>query len=187
MRNHSPHQHPFTLNASFLRIRHLSFLVFHFSLLTIHFSFGQRLIDHVNPFIGTMNAGHTYPGASMPFGAVQLSPDTDTIPFSVNGKYTGDVYKYCAGYQYEDPTIVGFSHTHFSGTGHSDLGDILLMPGTGEVQLNPFTHKYLAIQTDGSSPYGVPLVLSSLEALERKGKLLDAQNRVIEAMCATLM
>ncbi len=139
MRNHSPHQHPFILNASFLRILHLSFLILNISLFTIHISFGQRLIDYVNPFIGTMNAGHTYPGASMPFGAVQLSPDTDTIPFSVNGKYTGEVYKYCAGYQYDDPTIVGFSHTHFSGTGHSDLGDILLMPGTGEVQLNPGT------------------------------------------------
>jgi predicted alpha-1,2-mannosidase len=133
------HKHRFILNASSLRIRHLSFLFVYFSLLTTHFSFGQRLIDHVNPFIGTMNAGHTYPGASMPFGSVQLSPDTDTIPFSVNGKYTGDVYKYCAGYQYEDPTIVGFTHTHFSGTGHSDLGDILIMPGTGKVQINPGT------------------------------------------------
>ena len=70
---------------------------------------------------------------------VQLSPDTDTIPFAVNGKYNPDVYKYCAGYQYDDPTIVGFSHTHFSGTGHSDLGDFLLMPTTGKLQLNQGT------------------------------------------------
>ena len=81
--------------------------------------------------------GHTFPGATVPFGAVQLSPDTDTLSYSVDGKYNPDVYKYCAGYQYEDPTIVGFSHTHFSGTGHSDLGDILIMPTSGKLQLNP--------------------------------------------------
>ncbi|MEQ9167144.1 MAG: GH92 family glycosyl hydrolase, partial [Fulvivirga sp.] len=57
----------------------------------------------------------------------------------VNGKYNPDVYKYCAGYQYDDPTIVGFSHTHFSGTGHSDLGDFLIMPTTGKLQMNPGT------------------------------------------------
>ncbi len=96
-------------------------------------------LKYVNPFIGTDKMGHTYPGASVPFGMVQLSPDTDTIPYEVNGVYNRDVYKYCAGYQYGDPTIVGFSHTHFSGTGHSDLGDILLMPATGDLQLNPGT------------------------------------------------
>ncbi len=116
-------------------------LIFLFSIL--YFSlpgFGQnKLIDFVNPFIGTKNAGHTFPGASVPFGSVQLSPDTDTIPLFHNGKYTGDVYRYCAGYQYVDSTIVGFSHTHFSGTGHSDLGDILMMPANGRIQLNPGT------------------------------------------------
>ena len=96
-------------------------------------------LDYVDPMIGTARMGHTYPGATAPFGMVQLSPDTDTIPYAVNGKYTGDVYKYCAGYQYEDKTIVGFSHTHFSGTGHSDLGDFLIMPTVGELQLNPGT------------------------------------------------
>jgi predicted alpha-1,2-mannosidase len=96
-------------------------------------------IQYVNPLIGTEKMGHTYPGATVPFGAVQLSPDTDTIPYSVNGKYNPDVYKYCAGYQYNDPTIVGFSHTHFSGTGHSDLGDFLIMPTIGDLQLNPGT------------------------------------------------
>ncbi|MBO9620647.1 MAG: GH92 family glycosyl hydrolase [Niabella sp.] len=95
--------------------------------------------QYVNPLIGTKKMGHTYPGATVPFGAVQLSPDTDTLPYSVNGKYNADVYKYCAGYQYDDPTIVGFSHTHFSGTGHSDLGDFLIMPTTGPLQLNPGT------------------------------------------------
>ena len=96
-------------------------------------------VQYVNPFIGTDGMGHTFPGACAPFGIVQLSPDTDTIPHSVHGVYQPRTYEYCAGYQYGDSTIVGFSHTHFSGTGHSDLGDILVMPGTGPVQLNPGT------------------------------------------------
>ena len=103
---------------------------------------GQPLkttVDYVNPFIGTSGMGHTFPGACVPFGAVQLSPDTDTIPHNVDGHYQPEVYAYCAGYRYDDPTIVGFSHTHLSGTGHSDLGDILLMPQTGALKLNPGT------------------------------------------------
>ena len=98
---------------------------------------GQSKLNYVNPLIGTSKMGHTFPGATVPFGMVQLSPDTDTLSYAVDGKYNPDVYKYCAGYQYEDPTIVGFSHTHFSGTGHSDLGDILIMPTSGKLQLNP--------------------------------------------------
>lgn len=99
----------------------------------------QDYAKFVDPMIGTAKMGHTYPGATVPFGSVQLSPDTDTIPYSVDGRYNPDVYKYCAGYQYEDSTIVGFSHTHFSGTGHSDLGDFLIMPTTGVLKLNPGT------------------------------------------------
>ncbi|UBZ10980.1 GH92 family glycosyl hydrolase [Leeuwenhoekiella palythoae] len=99
----------------------------------------EDLAKYVDPMIGTAKMGHTYPGATVPFGSVQLSPDTDTIPYAVNGRYNPDVYKYCAGYQYEDSTIVGFSHTHFSGTGHSDLGDFLVMPTVGNLQLNPGT------------------------------------------------
>src|SRR4051812_4095615 len=99
----------------------------------------ENLVQYVKPIIGTQRMGHTYPGATVPFGMVQLSPDTDTIPYEMNGKYNPDVYRYCAGYQYDDKTIVGFSHTHFSGTGHSDLGDFLLMPTTGELKLNPGT------------------------------------------------
>jgi putative alpha-1,2-mannosidase len=64
----------------------------------------------------------------VPFGSVQLSPDTDQQPHNIGGVYNKDAYKYCAGYQYDDKSIVGFSHTHFSGTGHSDLGDFLIMP-----------------------------------------------------------
>src|SRR5712664_2014346 len=97
----------------------------------------ENLVQYVRPIIGTQRMGHTYPGATAPFGMVQLSPDTDTIPYEMNGKYNPDVYKYCAGYQYDDKSIVGFSHTHFSGTGHSDLGDFLIMPTVGELKLNP--------------------------------------------------
>lgn len=103
-----------------------------------------ELVDYakfVDPMIGTAKMGHTYPGATVPFGSVQLSPDTDTIPYALNGSYNPDVYKYCAGYQYADSTIVGFSHTHFSGTGHSDLGDFLIMPTTGDLKLNPGTQE----------------------------------------------
>jgi predicted alpha-1,2-mannosidase len=103
------------------------------------FSQQKNFTQYVNPLIGTQKMGHTYPGATVPFGSVQLSPDTDTIPLFTNGKYNPDVYKYCAGYNYDDNTIVGFSHTHFSGTGHSDLGDFLIMPTAGNLQLNPGT------------------------------------------------
>lgn len=97
----------------------------------------ENFIQYVNPLIGTEKMGHTYPGATVPFGAVQLSPDTDQQPHNLAGKYNKDAYKYCAGYQYDDREIVGFSHTHFSGTGHSDLGDFLIMPTVGELQLEP--------------------------------------------------
>ncbi len=99
----------------------------------------KNLIQYVKPLTGTDKMGHTYPGATVPFGMVQLSPETDTQSYELNGKYNKDVYKYCAGYQYGDNTIVGFTHTHFSGTGHSDLGDFLIMPTTGKLQLNPGT------------------------------------------------
>jgi len=102
----------------------------------------ENLIQYVNPLIGTHKMGHTYPGATVPFGMVQLSPETDTLLYEHNGKYNGPVYKYCAGYQYDDPTITGFSHTHFSGTGHSDLGDFLIVPTEGALQLNPGTEEH---------------------------------------------
>lgn len=90
------------------------------------------VLDYVDPMVGTRNMGHVFPGACVPFGAVQLSPDTDAVPHNRDGVYQKDAYRYCAGYQYDDPTIIGFSHTHLSGTGHSDLGDILLMPVAGD-------------------------------------------------------
>ncbi|ESP93373.1 sugar hydrolase [Pseudoalteromonas luteoviolacea NCIMB 1944] len=91
----------------------------------------------VDTFIGTGGDGHTFPGAVVPFGMVQLSPDTDNPMRGVSPQ--PEIYKRCAGYHYDDHTIVGFSHTHFSGTGHSDLGDLLVMPITGDVKLEAGT------------------------------------------------
>lgn len=86
----------------------------------------ERVIDYVDPFIGTGGHGHTFPGATTPYGMVQLSPDTRTIGWDA-----------CSGYHYSDDTVLGFSHTHLSGTGIGDLGDILFMPFTGEAQFAP--------------------------------------------------
>lgn len=88
------------------------------------------LIYPVDPFIGTQGDGHVFPGAVYPFGMVQLSPDTQT-------RYWKESYPWAAGYQYNDPTILGFSHTHFSGAGHSDMGDVLTVPISGDVRLEP--------------------------------------------------
>ncbi|MCE1227992.1 MAG: GH92 family glycosyl hydrolase, partial [Firmicutes bacterium] len=95
-------------------------------------------VDCVDPFIGTQGMGHCYPGATVPFGFVQLSPDTNRALYTLDGKtYHKDVYCYCAGYQHGDPVILGFSHTHLHGTGHSDLGDFLMMPTVGPLKLEP--------------------------------------------------
>ncbi|HOX25473.1 MAG TPA: GH92 family glycosyl hydrolase [Candidatus Krumholzibacteria bacterium] len=93
--------------------------------------------DLVDPFIGTAEMGHTYPGATAPFGLVQLSPETDIVPYSLGEGYNAAAYRYCSGYQYGDSTIVGFAHTHFNGTGHSDLGDLLIAPTIGDLVLEP--------------------------------------------------
>ena len=77
----------------------------------------KTVTQYVNPFIGTGGHGHTFPGATSPFGMVQLSPDS-----RLNG------WDGCGGYHYSDSIIYGFSHTHLSGTGVSDYGDVLLMP-----------------------------------------------------------
>src|SRR5450755_5111607 len=82
--------------------------------------------EYVKIRIGTGGHGHTYPGATVPFGMVQLSPDT-----------FNDGWDWCSGYHYSDKSIMGFSHTHLSGTGASDLLDVLLMPGTGPAKLAP--------------------------------------------------
>ncbi len=95
----------------------------------------KRPVEFVNPFIGTDGHGHTYPGATVPFGMVQLSP---------NGGKRG--WDYCSGYHYSDSLLVGFSHTQLSGTGCEDLGDFLFLPLLGlpkpDVQTKlPYKHK----------------------------------------------
>jgi len=97
--------------------------ILHFTFFILHSSFAQvDFTQFVNPFIGTGGHGHTLPGATVPFGMVQLSPDT-----RIDGSWDG-----CSGYHYSDKKIYGFSHTHLSGTGCSDYGDIMLMPMTGK-------------------------------------------------------
>jgi predicted alpha-1,2-mannosidase len=87
----------------------------------------QTYSKYVNPMIGTGGHGHTYPGATVPFGMVQLSPDT-----RIDGSWDG-----CSGYHYDDSIIYGFSHTHLNGTGCTDYGDIMLMPTMGEPTFIP--------------------------------------------------
>lgn len=93
--------------------------------------FAQDVTQFVNPFIGTGGHGHTFPGATAPFGFCQLSPDT-----RIDGSWDG-----CGGYHYSDSIIYGFSHTHLSGTGVSDYGDILLMPVTRKMRLDDYQYK----------------------------------------------
>lgn len=105
----------------------------------------ENYIKYVDPFIGTADNGHTFPGACVPFGMVQASPET--------GRYQ---WRYCSGYNYEDTSIIGFSQTHLNGTGCPDLGDILMLPFTGE----PTEYKSsFAKDTEKASPgyYGVTL------------------------------
>ncbi len=96
--------------------------IFHFNIIEAQ---PKKLTSYVNPFIGTDGFGHTFPGATCPFGMVQLSPDTRTSG-----------WENCSGYHSSNPTIIGFSHTHLSGTGAADYGDILFMATKG-VQTMP--------------------------------------------------
>ena len=97
-------------------------LVLFFAVLVCGLLNAQDFAKHVNPFIGTGGHGHTFPGATTPYGMVQLSPDT-----RIDGSWDG-----CSGYHYSDNLIYGFSHTHLNGTGVSDYGDIMLMPTMGK-------------------------------------------------------
>jgi len=90
----------------------------------------KDLTKSVNEFIGTGGHGHTHPGATIPFGMVQVGPDT-----------FNEGWDWCSGYHYSDGSIMGFSHTHLSGTGIGDMLDVLVMPGTGAVKLVPGTRE----------------------------------------------
>lgn len=104
----------------------------------------QNLSKYVNPMIGTGGHGHTYPGATVPFGMVQLSPDT-----RIDGSWDG-----CSGYHYDDKLIYGFSHTHLNGTGCSDFGDIMLMPTMGTPNFDPKEYASAFSHTDEKATAG---------------------------------
>lgn len=146
-------------------------------------------IQCVDPFIGTGGHGHTFPGATMPFGMVQLSPDTRL-----------DGWDGCSGYHYSDSVIYGFSHTHLSGTGVSDYGDVLIMPTTGDFvfdngaengHMNGYASKFdKATEYARPGHYGVTLqdydIDVELTATERVGihkyqfPSADEQNIIID-------
>ena len=102
----------------------------------------QDYTKYVNPFIGTGGHGHTFPGATVPFGMVQLSPDT-----RVEG------WDACGGYHYSDTAILGFSHTHLSGTGIADYGDILVVPSIGQIETAPRKMRFLHEHESASPGY----------------------------------
>ena len=130
--------------------------------LSVQISAQPDLTRYVNPFIGTAGHGHTFPGAIVPYGMVQLSPDT---------RLTG--WDGCSGYHYSDSNVYGFSHTHLSGTGISDYGDILLMPTVGAISdsyASRFQHRnetatpgYYSVKLDGHN------ILVELTATARTG------------------
>lgn len=127
---------------------------------------------YVNPIIGTGGHGHTYPGATVPFGMIQLSPD--------NGISAWD---WCSGYNYVDSLIAGFSHLHLSGTGIGDLADILVMPTTKDIDLTtvvkkrddiPYLSKYSHKKEVAEAGYyslylDTPKILAELTATQRLG------------------
>lgn len=78
---------------------------------------------YVNPFIGNADNGHTFPGACVPFGMIQVSPESGNCS-----------WHYCAGFKYDDDDVYGFAQNHLNGTGCLDLGDILMLPFSGEIK-----------------------------------------------------
>ena len=168
-------------------------LIYILIILLFSCSKNKKLYSLVNPFIGTGGHGHTYPGATAPFGFVQLSPDTRL-----------EGWDGCGGYHYTDSIIYGFSHTHLSGTGVSDYGDVLFMPFTGQdffdngYKTSPdsgyssyFSHANEAAEAGyyrvNLSTYGIDVELTATErvgfhhytypANERKKVILDLTHR----------
>ena len=108
-----------------MKSNYLLFILLAFSFFSCREEKSIDYTDYVNVFIGTGGHGHTFPGATLPHGMVQLSPDTRLKGWDA-----------CAGYYYGDSIIHGFTHTHLNGTGRGDYGDILFMPFRGENKLN---------------------------------------------------
>lgn len=140
-------------------------LVFAFLLFAFALNLSAQTKDYtkyVNPFIGTGGHGHTFPGATVPFGAVQLSPDTRI-----------DNWDGSSGYHYSDKDLMGFSHTHLSGTGIPDYCDILLMPTVGDVDFDNFKSTFShANEKAEAGYYSVKIdngVFAELTATKRVG------------------
>jgi len=142
------------------------FLAISVLMLTLPQLFAQpKLAQYVNPFIGTGGHGHTFPGSTLPFGMVQLSPDT---------RLKG--WDGCSGYHYSDTVVYGFSHTHLSGTGASDYGDILITPTTGNPEWSnkKYSSPFLKEKETASAGYysvflEKPRVLAELTTTLRTG------------------
>jgi predicted alpha-1,2-mannosidase len=126
----------------------------------------EKLAQYVDPFIGTGGHGHTFPGPTRPFGMVQLGPDTRL-----------DGWDGCSGYHYSDSIIYGFSHTHLSGTGVSDYGDILLMPFIGETFFNN--------GADGSPGYRSPFQKKNETARAGYYKVLLDKHNILAELTTT--
>ena len=104
-------------------MKRLKFLYTFLILLMIQQGMAQNYLRYVDPYIGSGGHGHVFVGASVPFGTIQVGPQ--------------NIFKgwdWCSGYHYSDSIVIGFSHTHLSGTGCTDLGDLQMMPFTGQVR-----------------------------------------------------
>jgi predicted alpha-1,2-mannosidase len=152
-----------------MNLRHFLFALAGCALLISPVSLRSQSLDESFPMVGTDGHGHAYPGATIPFGMVQLSPDTRTEGWDA-----------CSGYHYSDSTILGFAHTHLSGTGATCLGDILLMPTVGDLQLddgspgNGYASKFSHTQEEAVPGYykvflQTPKVTAELTATTRCG------------------
>ncbi|HEY1786548.1 MAG TPA: GH92 family glycosyl hydrolase [Verrucomicrobiae bacterium] len=152
-----------------MNLSHLLFALTGCALLASPISMQSQSLEESLPMVGTDGHGHAYPGATVPFGMVQLSPDTRTAGWDA-----------CSGYHYSDSTILGFTHTHLSGTGATCLGDILLMPTVGDLQLdagspgNGYASKFSHTQEEAMPGYyrvflQTPKVTAELTASTRCG------------------
>ena len=126
-------------------MRALYFLLLSFLFSSSHVFAQTKYARYVNPFIGTGGTGHTFPGAVVPFGMMQLSPDT-----RIDGSWEG-----CGGYYAPDSVIYGFTHTHLSGTGCSDYGDVLIMPITNSnhYKNKTYSSKYTHLKEKASAGF----------------------------------
>jgi len=147
---------------------------------------GEDYASYVNPFIGNADNGHTFPGACVPFGLIQASPE------SGNGSW-----RYCSGFNFDDDSIHGFSQTHLNGTGVPDLGDIRLYPFSGNLTANHFASSYDKVSQTASPGYysvhltdaGVKVELSATQRTafhkytytdgEKPFLLVDLQNGLV--------